>query len=276
MIFTTEAIQSGSIEPIAQELTPLSHDRARDMGSLQPTPALRKQVYLNTLAVYGVHYHLLYECDLWSEPEASDSTHPIYQILDGVAGIGLPRDLLIPKIGHVDCCALLPDQTTIDIPVETINDRAAYIAVQFDRDTLEVVELLGFFTPFDPNAPYAEVEVGDVEAGWHTMSELSKHLSKEQKFQDFKQSDDPLMQSLREIEGLPELDNLLAQFSHLARRSGSKDRMEEKFLGVLINQEQPAIRQFELKGSNSETGQPDLSVLAADLANKFAEILGME
>jgi len=254
------------IELIAQFLTPRSHDRARAIGSLQPTPMLRKQAYLNTLAVYAVHYYLLDNCNLWSEIEASDSTHPIYQILDGAAGVPLSRDLLIPQVGNVDCCVLLPDETMIGIPAETLCDRAAYVAVRFHQNTLEEVEMLGFFASFDPVDAYEQVKVGDRTAGWQPMSELGEYLDKHQKFQDLR-------------EGLELRDEVFFRLCYAARGAKSKVVMLSQFKSIIKPSIASATKSMPSGDHNlaisTDTVQQDISDLAESLAAQFAEILGL-
>jgi len=255
------------IEPIVQFLTPRSHDRARAIGSLQPTPMLRKQAYLNTLAVYAVHYYLLDKCDRWSEIEASDSTHPIYQILDGAAGVSLSRDLLIPQVGNVDCCVLLPDETAIAIPSETLCDRAAYIAVRFHQNTLEEVELLGFFASFNPIRAYSKVEVGDQRAGWQPMSELDDYLDKYQKFQD-----------LRESLELSVSDEVFCRLQYAAKGAKSKIAMLSPFRSIMKPSMTTATKSMQSgdRVISADAMQQNISDLAESLAAKFAEILGLE
>lgn len=253
------------IEPIVQFLTPRSHDRARAIGSLQPTPILRKRAYLNTLAVYAVHYYLLDKCDRWSEIEASDSTYPIYQILDGAAGVSLSRDMLIPQVGNVDCCVLLPDETTIAIPSETLCDRAAYIAVRFHQNTLEEVELLGFFGSFDPVDAYEEVEVGDRSAGWQPMSELGDCLDKYQKFQDLRES-------------LELTDEVSCRLWYAAKGAESKRAMLSPFRSIMKPSMAAATKSMQSgdRAISADAMQQNISDLAESLAAKFAEILGLE
>jgi Protein of unknown function (DUF1822) len=253
------------IEPIVQFLTPRSHDRARAIGALQPTPTLRKQAYLNTLAVYAVHYYLLDHCDRWSEIEASDSTHPIYQILDGAAGVDLARDLLIPQVGNVDCCVLLPNETAIAIPAETLCDRAAYVAVRFHQNSLEEVEMLGFFASFDPVDAYTKVEVGNQKAGWQPMSELGEYLDKYQKFQDLRES-------------LELSDVIACRLWCTAKGAKSKVAMLSPFRSILKPSMAAATKGLPsgFRSISTDAMQQDVSELAAQLAAKFAEILGLE
>ena len=262
---TTMSNEQLKIEPIAQFLTPRSHERARAIGALQHTPALRKQAYLNTLAVYAVHYYLLDHCDRWSEIEASDSTHPIYQILDGAAGVPLSRDLLIPQVGNVDCCVLLPDETAIAIPSETLCDRAAYIVVRFHQNTLEEVEMLGFFASFNPIRAYSKVEVGNQRAGWQPMSELGAYLDKYQKFQELRES-------------LELTDEVVCRLWYAAKGAKSKIAMLSPFRSIIKPSMAAATKSLESGNLAISTDdmQQDISALAESLAAQFAEILGLE
>lgn len=91
---------------------------------------------MNTLAVYAVHRYLKWlgiETDL----SQSDSWHPVLRNRLNVA------DLVVSDIGKLECCPVLPGETTISLSPEVTEDRIGYIAVQFD-ERLDQVQLLGF------------------------------------------------------------------------------------------------------------------------------------
>ncbi len=272
-------------QSFVQDLTPFAHDRAHSLALLQPV-LIRKQVVLNVLAVYAVHYYLDYECDLWSEPEASHSTHPVYQMLDAAAGLTLPRDLYIPEVGRIDCCALLPGQTEITITEERIAQTVAYVAVRFKPDTLQEVELLGFFSGFDPNAPYTTVKVGDLDAGWQPMEALAADLEQSYKLQEFKNSDAPTMQFLRSITEAGsedessdsyDLDVLFARLSYRYRKEPKWAK--NNFRAILLPRAEMLQKDKDLATANREsdeaiTKNAALKNVVDDLVTKFREIFG--
>jgi hypothetical protein len=118
---------------------PLDHEAhryAEEFAAEQATPEKGKQVYLNILAVYAVHSYLKWlgvETDL----TAGNSWHPGLRALLNVA------DLVLPNIGKLECCPVLPGESTLKIPLEVTQDRIGYVAVQF-HSSLDSVQLRGF------------------------------------------------------------------------------------------------------------------------------------
>ena len=95
-----------------------------------------EQVYLNTLAVYAVNYHLQclgFETD-WTH---SDSWDSMMQTFLNVA------DLEVKNYGKLECRPVLPDAEVIYVPQEVWEGRIGYVAVQLD-ESLEEATLLGF------------------------------------------------------------------------------------------------------------------------------------
>ncbi len=115
------------------------HTIAEKFAAQQATPKLGKQVYLNTLAVYAVHSYLNW-LRIPTDLPGSDSWHPELQVLSDIA------DLLIPGIGKLECCPVLPGENSFLRYSEITEDRIGYVAVQFGQ-TLDQVKLLGFIRP---------------------------------------------------------------------------------------------------------------------------------
>lgn len=117
------------------------HEIASEFAAEQATPRKGKKVYLNTLAVYAVHSYLKwlqFETDL----SQGDSWQPDLRCLFDVA------DLVIPGVGKLECRPLLPGETTLALPPETVQDRFGCVVIQFDEN-LNEVELLGFVSAKD-------------------------------------------------------------------------------------------------------------------------------
>ncbi|MDJ0618741.1 MAG: DUF1822 family protein [Calothrix sp. MO_192.B10] len=113
-----------------------AHRVAGTFAAEQINTEKSKQVYLNTLSVYAVHRYLKWlgiETDL----SQGDCWNPILRNRWNVA------DLVIPNIGKVECCPVLPGETTISVSPEATEERIGYLVVQFTED-LDQVQLLGF------------------------------------------------------------------------------------------------------------------------------------
>ena len=95
-----------------------------------------QQVYLNTLSVYAVNFYL--KC-MGFEPDwkSSDSFDPMIQKFTDVA------DLNVKHLGKLECRPVLPKQQVVSIPLESMNHRRGYFAVQLNPDLTEA-NILGF------------------------------------------------------------------------------------------------------------------------------------
>lgn len=118
-----------------------AHRWAEQFAAEQATVAKGKQVYLNTLSVYAVHTYLKW-MSIWTDLAQSDCWHPELRARFDIA------DLVIPKVGKLECRSLLPKQTEFVLPPEVIRDRVGYVVVQFTT-TLDRVTLLGFLPVFN-------------------------------------------------------------------------------------------------------------------------------
>ncbi|MBW4498706.1 MAG: DUF1822 family protein [Scytonema hyalinum WJT4-NPBG1] len=98
----------------------------------------RKQVYLNTLAVYAVDNYL--QCmEFATDWKKSDSRNDLATKLMDVA------DLEVKDIGKLECRPVLPKAEVCSIPPEVWEDRVGYVAVQFNS-SLKEATILGFTT----------------------------------------------------------------------------------------------------------------------------------
>jgi hypothetical protein len=182
------------MNPTTQPLTfpvPLSfeaHEIAQTYSQGAANPHKRKQIYLNSLAVYAVDFYLRclgFETD-W---QGSDSRDPVMLKLMDVA------DLTVKKIGKLECRPVLPEADTCEIPPEVREDRIGYVAVQFNQ-SLRQATILGYsptaaaaiplnqWRSLEEFLPYlnqikknATVNLrqwleGVVETGWLTLNEL--------------------------------------------------------------------------------------------------------
>lgn len=112
-----------------------AHTLAQQFAQEQATPQQAKQVYLNTLAVYAAHLHLN-RLGIATDLNHSDSWNSTLRAMFH------PADLLLPAIGRLECCPILPGQTQMMLP-DGVEARIGYIAVQFSEQ-LDAVRLIGF------------------------------------------------------------------------------------------------------------------------------------
>ncbi len=109
---------------------------ATEFALRHPKGGKREQVYLNTLAVWGVHCYLEW-MQIATELEASDSWNPIIQLCANVA------DLQITGVGRLECRPVREEQQTVSIPPEVQIDRIGYVVVRIFNN-LKTAEILGF------------------------------------------------------------------------------------------------------------------------------------
>jgi hypothetical protein len=114
-----------------------AHQWAKTFAAQQTTVKKGRRVYLNTLAVCAVQRYLSCICQLQLSP--GDAWEPNNQCIMDVA------DLVVPGLGKIECRPVLFGETEMLVPPESIDDRIAYVAVQFNED-LSQVELLGCTT----------------------------------------------------------------------------------------------------------------------------------
>ncbi|HEY9622409.1 MAG TPA: DUF1822 family protein [Crinalium sp.] len=117
-------------------LSRAAHELAGQFAAEQASPQKGKQVYLNTLAVWAVHRYLTW-LQIETDLQHSQSWDAKWRSLFNVA------DLVLPGLGHLECCPVLPGEQDIHVSAEGKGDRLGYIAVQFD-ESLQSVDLLGF------------------------------------------------------------------------------------------------------------------------------------
>lgn len=117
-------------------ITQRARDIAQEFASQQPTSHKAEQVRLNTLAVQ-VTQNYLEMMDVVTDVVAADSWHPVMRYCTNVA------DLVIPKIGRLECRPVRSHDTTFSVPPEVWEERIGYAVIQID-DALETAQFLGF------------------------------------------------------------------------------------------------------------------------------------
>ncbi|MEA5538345.1 DUF1822 family protein [Limnoraphis robusta Tam1] len=113
-----------------------THQKADEFRHKQLDTKHAKQVYLNTLSVYAVEFYL--KC-MGFEPDwkSSESFDPMMQKFSDVA------DLNVQHLGKFECRPVLPSQQIVSIPLESMNHRRGYFAVQLNKALTEA-NILGF------------------------------------------------------------------------------------------------------------------------------------
>ncbi|MEO1429357.1 MAG: DUF1822 family protein [Cyanobacteria bacterium J06633_8] len=117
-------------------LPPQAHQLAEKFCSYHSNLQKSEQVYLNTLAIYGVNHYL--QClGFATDWKASNSYDVIMQSFLDIA------DLEVIERGKLECRLFLPNSEFICIPQEVWTGRIGYIIVQLD-ESLQTATLLGF------------------------------------------------------------------------------------------------------------------------------------
>lgn len=120
-------------------LVPLSreaHQIADQFRQQQLNPPKAQQVYLNTLSVYAVNFYL--KC-MGFQPDwnKSDSFDPMMQKFSNTA------DLNVLNLGKFECRPVCAEEQIVSIPLESMNGRRGYFAVQLNP-MLTQAKILGF------------------------------------------------------------------------------------------------------------------------------------
>ncbi len=162
MMTMTMAINKKTTKPLnfSVSLSTEAHSLAQEIDRSISNPKKRKQVYLNTLAVFAVDFYL--RClgfeTRWSD---CDSRDPLSVQLMDVA------DLEIKGLGKIECRYILPSQTVCYLPPEVCKDRLGYVIVRLDNSLREAT-ILGFTTSYA-----AEISLDDL----NSLEEFLEYLS---------------------------------------------------------------------------------------------------
>jgi Protein of unknown function (DUF1822) len=111
-----------------------AHHIARQLSTCQFSPKRAKRVYLNVLAAYAAKFYLNcmeIEVDSFFDRPISKPELETFSSLE------------ISGIGPLECCPILADDRTVQLPAETWGDRIGYMTIQFD-ESLTTANLIGF------------------------------------------------------------------------------------------------------------------------------------
>lgn len=139
-----------------------SRQQAQQFAVRHAQPDSARRVYLNTLTVQAVADYLHY-FGFQTDLDGSASWQPAQQALADTAALN------VTDWGVLECRPVLPGATTLSIPPEAWGDRAAYLAVQFDRE-LRQATLLGFAR----ESGTGEIPLSDLESTAALLEYLSQ------------------------------------------------------------------------------------------------------
>ena len=195
----------------------------------------RKQIYLNSLAVYAVNRYLSY-MGFKSDLETSEVTNFAINKFFNTA------DLEIKSIGKLECIPVLPGQDKLEIPEGIDDQRVGVVAVNLNQELNEAT-ILGFSPNLATSIPLKKLQ--SVEA-------LLRHLTNLEETQAVHIRD---WLAGKIVEGWQQLEQLLStQQQELAfnfrsgdsafrfRKQGSSVRQARKVdLGMQLSQESVAL-----------------------------------
>jgi len=143
--FWDQTMRNPKMSSIAIPLDHDAHHYAQIFAQQQATPGKGKQVYLNTLAVCAVHNYLKW-LSVPTRLDQGDSWQ------SGIRAILDVADLVIPKLGKLECRPVIAGATALKIPNEVNQDRIGYVVVEIE-ESLNNGHLLGFLPCQNPNVP---------------------------------------------------------------------------------------------------------------------------
>ncbi|MDB9315566.1 DUF1822 family protein [Spirulina sp. CS-785/01] len=153
----TNLIEFRSPEHFHLSIPLKAHQLAQDFYGLQHNPQKAQQVYLNTLAVYGVNCYLN-QLGIETELTEAESWNPIMQTLADVA------DLPIKNWGSLECRPVLPGAKQCKFPPEVWGTRRGYVAVQLNSDLTE-----GYVLGFLPYVDKEEISLMQFQPAKHLI-----------------------------------------------------------------------------------------------------------
>lgn len=238
------------------------HKIAKQFASEQSSRDQVKQVYLNTLAVQAVKSFLDW-FHIETELDASDSWNFVLRRFNNVA------DLSIPNLGKLECRPILPDETSLQLPLEVTEERIAYIGVQF-QEQLNEVELIGFYPALNSSEMMTEISLEKFKP----IEQIINYLFRLETGNRFLESDDNLALKIKERLNCQSYVEIVAEFERIYRTVEEDDR---RYQGGYILANLIGIQETDLvastRGQNQQLEESEeLVELAEDLLDKLSEI----
>ena len=249
--------------PLIIELKPEAKIQAQKLAAEQTTPQIRKQVYLNTLAVYSVHSFLQW-MEVETDLQEGDSGNPY------LCGFLNAADLVIPNLGKIECRVVMPDDTEITLPPEVTENRIAYVAIRV-QEQLNQVELLGFVRVTDVSESATTLGFEQLEP----IENLVDYLFRLESGMEFLQEKSEVDERVRQRLETTPMSQIIAQLERIVRQEPEYEWRTQGgkiFLPDLVG---AGERERELR-EVSEEEEIAAQDLAEDLLEKLAEIWGDE
>lgn len=250
---------STELPPLIVSLNREAHEKALEFAANQSTPELGKRVYLNTLAVYAVHSFLKW-MEIETDLSASDSWNPFLgRILD-------TADLVLPGLGRLECCPVLPEDSTCTLPWLQTEDLIGYVAVQFSY-ALDSVKLLGFAPAVDVSEQQEQLPLTNLRP----LEALEEYLNRLKDAIAFiEEDDDPVAVRVREVLSTRNSSEIVAQLERVYRTSS---RIKWRYAGadILAGSGAGGVADRE---STQDSDKTQLQKLAQNLIDKLAKIWG--
>lgn len=171
--------------PLGTEAHHFAKQNVTEVMSLIPINQKReigKQIYLNSLAIYAVNSYFQ-----WLGYETNVNGDFANSLLRSRLNIA---DLIITGIGNLECRYLWDNEITVTIPNEVIENRIAYILVQFSEE-LNQAKLLGFTPDLTSNQT---IEIRDLKS----LDDLIDYLECLEIGNNFLTDNDPVAIKVRE------------------------------------------------------------------------------
>jgi hypothetical protein len=272
MTMTTDSFNNAIVVDLPDE----SHEWARLFASKQSNVAIGKQVYLNTLAVYAVHYYLAQQ-GIESDLEQSQSWYPHALSAPNAA------DLIVPGVGCIECRpVLLETESAIIIPDTAWSDRESYVAIGIGEQ-LNQVQLLGYLPVRPPEDLQQPIPVSQLLP----IHEFPEHLQFLQDGNRWLNSDDDVAVQVRELEALHSLSHLVAQLEVAYNETEEifQDRRIASYLSGATSETGATSREAVLKSpatfglrADDDITEEDIEdvidTLAEDVLDKLKELWG--
>jgi hypothetical protein len=249
---------------------------ARLFAAKQGDVTTGKQVYLNTLAVYALHYYLA-QHGIESDLEQSQSWYPHALSAPNAA------DLLVSGVGRVECRpVLLPSATAFAIPDTAWEDRVAYVAIGID-ERLDRVHLLGYLPVRSPDGLMQPIPFNQLLP----ITDLPDHLHFLQEGLTWLESDDEVAVQVRELQEVYSLTHFVAQLETAYNEtedvfqdsriadclSGAASEMGLTAREAVLKS--PATFGLKAEDDLSEEDMEDMvGILAEDVLDKLRQIWG--
>ena len=186
----------------------------------------RKQIYLNSLAVYAVNRYLIY-MGFTSNLENSDVANSVINKLVNTA------DLEVNNLGKIECLPVLPGVDVLTISETDFSDRIGYLAVQLNQELTEA-NILGFTTQIAATIPLHQIQ---------SLEEFLQYLTNLEQNQTVKIGD---WIAGKVVAGWQQLEQLLSppqqELAFRFRRKTVSIRQARKLdLGMQVNQKSVAL-----------------------------------